>query len=168
MMAIIADSAQVLIRWIPDQALNLGGFFHVYKDAQNGVVDYSARINPSAIAAWPDSAGKMGAGLGRAGYGPAGFGEGGLGAGLGACGYGPAGFDANWLTFTTPKLADGDWTFAVAAFDAAENPSPAAGGTEAEATLAGEPEEPASLVAETYAAGVLTMTLGLSPDDEGA
>ena len=167
-MTIIADSAQVLIRWIPDQAINLGGFFHVYKDDRDTVVDYTARINPSAIDAWPDAAGKMGFSLGPFGDGPWGFGAGGVGFGSGEWGYGPFGFDANWLTFTTPELTDGDWTLGVVSFDAATNPSPAAGGTEATATVAGEPEPPQSIVAASYAAETLVMTLGLSPDDEGA
>jgi hypothetical protein len=164
-MSVVATS-RALIRWPQDQRVSLRSRFNLFRDAQDGVVDYSAHINPAELPAWPDGAGKIGAGLGRAGYGPAGLGDGGVGGGYGMAGFGPAGFGAGALSAETPLLADGAWKFGLAAADAAGNGQAPAAGLELAAELAGVPRPARSVVAAAYAGGALTLTLALSLDEQ--
>lgn len=159
-----------MIRWPQQQEVLLSGGYDVYRDNRDGAVDFSARINPAMLTAWPDAAGKAGDGLGEDGLGADGYGYGGIGDGVGADGFGFDGFGAAFIEFTSPLLADGTWSFAVVASDAAGNPAAATDGTRAAVTLAGTPAPPASIAADDYDDGTdtLTLALGLSPDDEGA
>jgi len=168
-MGIIATS-QAVIRWPQQQEIEPGGYYNVYADARDGVIDYATPCNAAPKVAWPENAGRVGDGLGPDGSGADGYGYGGIGDGAGADGYGWDGFGAALLAVTSGPLADGTWLFAVVGYDAAGNPSSAAGGTTAQATLAGTPEPPASIEANSYddVTGTLAMTLGLSADDEAS
>jgi len=166
-MGIIADS-QALLKWLRSQDVPADGYYHVYRDDRDGVVDYATRINPLPIPGWADQAGKIGFGLGRFGYGPFGTGDaGGLGFGLGAFGWGLFGWCADLAEFHTPALADGMWRFGILGFDAAGNA--AGSGTEVDVVLAGTPAPPGVPTASSYDDDTDTLTLAwsLSPDDEG-
>ncbi len=166
-MPIIAE-ARIALRWPSQQQVPLDGSFNVYRDDRDGDVDYETPVNGSEIPAWPDGAGKIGAGLGRDGMGADGFGDGGVGDGLGIAGLGPDGFGAHFLEFPTPLLADGTWELAVVGLDAAANAvTPAV--IERQASVAGTPGPPGVPEASNYDSGTDTITLqwALSPDDEG-
>jgi len=167
-MGIIATN-KAQIRWPQAQETDPRGSYNVFCDARNGTVDLTTAINASPIAAWPDEAGKVGEGLADDGSGADGWGYGGIGDGSGIDGLGPDGIGATWLAFTTAPLADGTWLFGVIAYDAAGNPAAAAGETAAQVTLAGTPAPPASLAIDSWddPSGTVTLTLGLSADDEG-
>ncbi len=169
-MGIIATS-KARIRIPQQQQLAIGSTVDVYKnDGAGGAVSFSAPISPAPVEAWPNAGeGKIGCGLGPDGSGPDGLGTGGLGDGNGPCGYGPDGFGANFLAYETPELADATWKFAAVPIDSAGNPASPSTGTEIELTLAGTPKKPASVKAASWddPSETVTLTLGLSPDDEG-
>ena len=168
MMGIVA-MAQVLVRWPPSQEILPGGYFHVFRDDRDGVVDYDSPINPAPIPAWIDNEGKVGVGLGPFGEGAFGIGAGGAGLGGGHFGMGIFGVGAELISFTTPLLADGTWTIAVVGYDAAGNRVIVAV-LEQTVTIAGSPERiPARPTFSNYDAGgnLVTANWALSPDDEG-
>ena len=170
-MGIQADSARALIRWPRQQeVLPPAGTFNVYKnDGAGGEIDYDTPVNLRPISAWgPGAEGKIGFGLGKFGETAFGFDGPGMGFGIGCFGLGYFGIGADWVTFTTPPLADGTWLFAAVGADEAENETTPATET-VTLTLAGTPEPPADLAADSYTSGTDTLSLSwtASSDDEG-
>ena len=163
--AIIAQS-RARLKWATDPSVDPGGSYNVYCDGGDASIDYETPINSSAIPAWPDGRGYYGFGVGRFGMGAFGIGEGGAGFGLGGFGLGEFGFGAAMLEYTTGEMDDGDYLLAVVAVDAAGNKTtPAA--IEEDITLAGIPDPPTDLAAESYddATDTLTLSWTLSQDD---
>ena len=166
----IEAQSRAAVRWPQQQTVDLEGHYDVYGDARDGVVSFAMKLNSAPVHAWADPAGKIGAGLGPAGEGAAGYGHGGIGAGMGAAGYGMAGFGAAWMTFATGFLPDGAWSFAIVPISGEGNPASPTSGKTCRVTLAGAPKPPASVAVASWNNGTktVTLTLGLSPDDEGA
>ena len=160
------------MRWPTQQGVGADGWFDAFASPPGSTtVDYSTGINARPIAAWPEDlvGGKIGYGLGLYGDGAYGAGSGGFGYGQGPYGRGGYGFGAKWLEFVTNALADGVYTFGIIACDEAGNPLTPAAGTEATVLLAASPKPPTSVAAAAWdGAGKLTMTLGLSVDDDDA
>jgi len=164
-MAIHAGNAVARVRWPQPQQVPLGGLLKIYRnDGAGGDVDYGAVV--AQVPAWPDGAGKIGAGLGRGGQGAAGFGDGGIGAGLGAAGLGLAGFGAAWQQAAVGPLPDGTYALAACGVDAAGNVVTPADET-AGAALAGTPRPASDFSATAYNPAGPSLTLGWtkSPDD---
>ncbi len=170
---IYATSAEAEIAGPQDGRLSPDDRFGIWHDGRSGTVvfDVDHQVHAELIEAFPDGEAITGAGFGPAGYGRAGYGGGaGMGAGRFAAGMGPAGYGAALMRFVTEPLRDGAWLFAVVAVDAAGNPSPPASGTQAIAILAGVPRPPASVTPSSFDSenNTVTLSIGLSPDDEGA
>ena len=165
-MAIIAE-AQVELNWPQQQQVPLDGYYKVFRDNRDGVVDYDSPVNALPIPAWPEGVGKRAFGLGLFGAGMFGFGAVGYPFGHGRFGMGRFGFGAEMHAYLTPPLADGTWRFAVVGFDPAGNPAAPAAAIEHACGVAGSPRPPSDLEATAYAAGVLTLDWTLSEDDEG-
>jgi len=170
MSAILATNARARLDVLRDQSHPVGSKVDFYvDDGAGGGVDYDDPLNASPIDLWPpNGAGKTGYGRGRYGRGGYGRGEGGLGYGGGLYGRGGYGTGAALLQvggaggFLTAEKTDATWTFAAKISDPAGNESIA---TETAITLAGTPAAPTDLAADSYAAGVLTVSLTLSTDD---
>jgi len=168
-MSTITAQSRARLKVLADQAYPVGSTVSFYKDAKDGVVDYATALNAVAIAIWAvNGAGKIGYGRGRYGRGGYGHGEGGLGYGAGLYGAGGYGTGGDWVEaagadgFLTAELDDGDWTFGAKVTDPAGNASSA---KEAAATLAGTPDPPTALAADSYAGGRIALTFTVSDDD---
>jgi len=170
-MARIIAQAKATLSWPPAGGLAPDGF---YKIAHNGGT-YGAAVDtdsplPQRIRPRPPD-GRYTAGYGYGPYGLGGYGHGsaGVGYGNGPYGAGPYGRGTVTLQATTPPLDDGEYSFSVLAYDAAENVA-VAGLAEADLALAGTPDPPADAEASAYddGADTLTVEFTLSPDDSGA
>ena len=170
MTAIIAN-ARAAISWTPNPGLSDDGRYTLHRnDGAGGAVDYATVINTRRLPAYlsaPTERRLYGRGLYPRGGASAhrGWGQGGAGRGNGPRGRSPRGFDLDLRTATTPELADATYDMAVVAVDAAGNPT--AAGATAAVTLAGSPEPPTELAADSYSspAGQLTLTWTASTDD---
>jgi len=147
------------LTWPQSQDVPGLGYYQLYRDGA------AAPENDSPIPAWPSGQGKSGWGRGAWGAGVWGRSARGLGWGMGGWGVGGWGVGGRNLSMVADLVPDGVHDWEIAAFDPAGNES--AGNPTASLAVAGTPDPPADVEADSYSDDVLSVTFSLSEDDEG-